>query len=75
MQLKYLVLYSIIGCVCIGFGIGRFILARHAGDMGTIFNPKTINFSQKEKIAMFISLGFLLLALLLFIYGFYLWHF
>jgi hypothetical protein len=75
MELKYLVLYSLIGCICIGFGIGRFILARHASDMGTILNPKTISFSQKEKIAIFISLVFLLIALILFIYGFHLWHY
>ena len=75
MELKYLVLYSFIGCICIGFGIGRFILARHVGDMGSILNPKTISFSQKEKTAIFISLAFLLFALILFIYGFYLWHY
>lgn len=75
MELKNIILYLFIGCVCIGFGIGKILIMRHLGDMGTIFNPKEVTFSFNEKIAVVASLIFLLFAFLLFIYGMYLWHY
>lgn len=75
MELKNIVLYLLIGCFCAGVGIGKFIIARRTMEPNGLLNPKDTPITSMEKIAITASILFFLFAILLFIYGMYLWHY
>ena len=72
MQAKNITFGITLGCIFIGFGIQRFLVYSRLGEMGSLFNPKEILWTRKEKIAGVISIIFLFLAVIFFIISMYL---
>ena len=75
MELKNIVIYLCIGCFCAGVGIGKFLIARRTMEPNSLLSPNDTPISSVEKLAIAGSGIFFLFAILLFIYGIYLWHY